>query len=541
MAIAEAGATRYVDFLNNNRGLIPYSACVTQDATTGACSDTASAQSWYGVGQTASTASTTSIPNIAPSPSTTSTSTSCDSSSSSANLPSNYQTDSSSSIADWAKSATTGSNIGWKDLPNGTGQYRLVSYIPTGITSTTSGSAKLIVEGRANQTGTETTATENVNTGKARIEITIPASPNSASSGSGSGSGFPGLWARDFKINKVSIYSNVRDSSQCLTNAKSISTTTPISETSTYIEKVPDSPLVVTSTKKNTGAGNDNLYQKTNAGIMKLRKQGFPSLPNGGTYAAPSTTGTPQTANALSCPYSGQTDSKGKSVPAVFPRKDDYDTTGKQYGSANPPQLNATYVYVVCSSKPGNAEGKSIDISSNDGVTLGISGQEKFKFYLGGSMILGGSGNFEPLSGTNTQIYIAPAGYLDIGAGGNVGLVSAPSALQLYVYATDNGFASGSNANAHAKNTTTQTQSVRLGGNGSFYGFVFAPNANALMGGTEDVAGALWAKSIEIGGDGKVWQALFNTTGLDVTLPDSSYTTYNLGGSPTAWKRVQVN
>jgi hypothetical protein len=131
--------------------------------------------------------------------------------------------------------------------------------------------------------------------------------------------------------------------------------------------------------------------------------------------------------------------------------------------------------------------------------------------------------------------FVAPAGWLDIGSNGNLGLVTDPTAIQFYVYAKDNGSVNGT----MTKNTTSVAQSVYLNGNGSFYGFIFAPFANAKVWGTGDVAGALWAKSYEGGGNGNMIQGIFGATRLEVQ-PTQGTPIPSLGQA-TKWERVGGN
>ena len=516
MAIAEAGATQYVNFLNNNRGLIPYPACAN-DPTSNTCST----KSWT---------TATNIPNIVASPSTStvspSPSTSCSSSGSNATLPPNYQSTTSSNISSWANTASSGNNSGWKDLPNGTGQYRLIGYRtykdvsassqmnPDTDAPTTVASGKLIVEGRVNQNGTGATATDGSNGGKARVEITIPVTATTASSGGSSGSGFPGLWARDFRsVGNATAYSNVWDSSGCITGA----TTMP----SSRLGYVPISPLTlgtgVSATAK-ANNGNKDLYQLTSSnGTITPVSQAFPDLPGGNTWAASTETNK----NSIDC---GQA-----SLSDQYPRTNDYDTTGKQYGSStNPPAANATYIY--------NCSGGFTSKGSN--INLGRTGQETLYFYVNGDLNANSNGNLVPYSASPTSPVTSPftrsifliKGASQINGNGDVGDMRDSTAIQFYIYKVDPGTIS----------TNGYDHSLEINGNGSFYGFYFAPFGNHTQKGTTDTTGIFWVKSIDFDGNNKIWQGSFDATRLIVTLP-TPYTTYNLGGSPSAWKRVAVN
>ena len=531
MAIAEAGATQVTNFLNNNRGLIPYSACVTQN-TDGSCGDTNTVKSWYGASLTTS-GSSTSIPNIAPSPSTPSpspsASPSCSTSPSSTNLPSNYQQASASTIASWANSTASGSSSGWKGSADGSGQYRLVSYRtykdasassamnPDTDAPTSAVTAKLIVEGRVNQSGSGASATDGSNGGKARVEITIPVTAttnNGTAPSGGTGTGFPGLWAKDFSFtNNVSIHSDVWNSSGCQTGAQAV----PAGNLDTVPTFSNGFPVIASGVDPTPGANNGNkaIYATgTTIGVQTAVNQAFPDLPGGNTWAASTATNK----NSVNC----------TSWSSQYPRTNDVDSTGKVYGSANPPASNATYIY-QCS---GNMEG------SGSTVTLGRTGQETFHFYVNGYFHINSNGNLVPYNGgangfTRSAFYVKgnSGDFFQVNANGNVGDMRDPTAFQVYVYGSDAG----------TINTSGYQHSMELKGNGSFYGFLFAPFANVATNGTTDNSGAFWVKSIESVGNYKVWQGISGVSRLMVTLPtSSSYTTYNLGGSPTSWKRVST-
>ena len=553
MAIAESGATQVTNFLNNNRGLIPYSACVTQN-TDGSCGDTNTVKSWYGAGLTTS-GSSTSIPNIAPSPATASpspsASPSCSTSGSSTSLPSNYQQVSTSTIASWANSTATGSSSGWKDSADGLGQYRLVSYRtykdasassamnPDTDAPTSAVTAKLIVEGRVNQSGSGASATDGSNGGKARVEITIPvtATTGSGAAPSASSANFPGLWAKSFNFgNNNSANAQVWDSSNCGTGNTAMSDARILDYTSQNINVLPSNPLTLASGVTDTAKannGNKKLYDGTvyrtsnsvdNPLPKVMKSQDFPSLPNGGRYPSSSTpalvygpntttTGT-VTENSLDC----------SSLSSVtFPR------AAGQGGATVADKSSANVAYSSNSNDSGTYVYRctgGMSIGGSD-VTLGRTGKETLVFYVNGTFNASANGGVFPVQGTGTWsrgvFYVKNDA--QVKANGNVGRLLAPFALQFYVY-----------------NSGNMNPGFDMGGNGSLYAFVFAPTSIGLSKGTEDLGGALWIKSYEVDGNNKVWQAIFDDTQLMVDLPDSTpYTTYNLGGSPTAWKRVSTN
>jgi hypothetical protein len=249
-----------------------------------------------------------------------------------------------------------------------------------------------------------------------------------------------------------------------------------------------------------------------------MKSQAFPSLPGGGTYPTastpalvygPSTTTTGTvTENSLNCSsLSNET----------FPRSGDNSSTNVAY-SANSND-SGTYVY-RCSG--------GMSIGGSD-VTLGRTGKETFIFYVNGTFNASANGGVFPVKSSTGNTWSRGVFYVkndtQVKANGNVGRLLAPYALQFYVY-----------------NSGNMNPGFDMGGNGSLYAFVFAPTSIGLSKGTEDLGGALWIKSYEVDGNNKVWQAIFDDTQLMVDLSDSTpYTTYNLGGSPTAWKRTATN
>ncbi|MEB3249749.1 MAG: hypothetical protein VKK07_10435 [Merismopediaceae bacterium] len=527
MAIAEAGATRYIEFLNNNRGLIPFPSCVTTDSTTGACTDGNTVKSLY---------QATNIPNIVASPSASSpspsASPSCSTSNPSASLPSNYQTYTASDIkTTWANSAASGSGTGWRDIGNGAGQYRIVAYRTYTDTSastlmnpstdqpTAVRRGRLIVEGRVNQSGTGATATADAGrTGIARLEFTIPVTATTTGGASPSPSastGFPGLWARDFSFtNNVDIHSDVWNSSGCVSGAQAV----PAGNLDTVPTFSNGFPVLGSGVDGTPGANNGNkaIYATgTTIGVQTAVNQAFPDLPGGNTWAAPTTSNK----NNVNC----------TSWSSQYPRTNDVDSTGKVYGSGNPPANNATYIY-NCS---GNMEG------SGSTVTLGRTGQETFIFYVNGYFHINSNGNLVPYNGgangfTRSAFYVKgnSGDFFQVNANGNVGDMRDPTAFQVYVYGSDAG----------TINTSGYQHSMELKGNGSFYGFLFAPFANVATNGTTDNAGAFWVKSIESVGNYKIWQGISGASRLMVTMPSTaSVTTYQLDGSPNQWRRIEAN
>jgi hypothetical protein len=487
---AELGVNQYLNFLNSNRILLTYPSCVAP-ATNGTCPDAGTTKSWANV-------SNSGILNNIPSPPTGEV---CAKS----EVSENANQDSPTEISTvWANAAH------WGDI-NG-GQYKLISYAYTpkagGAANTAPGEGRLIIEGRTNVPNTSSTDVSI--TAASRIAVTIPVTIAPTASPTPNG-GFPGLWARDFKFNGTAdVNTHVWDSHNCQTGTTAIS--------ATRVEPVPNNPLVVV---RDTNNGNHDQYQlSANDGIITIKDQLFPDLPNQNVFTVP----TGVTINNIACPYAG-------TANETFPRVGDKDKNGVAYGTA---PANATYIYKVCKSTDKKSEGTSIDLGAS--INLGRSGQEQFIFYVEGNLKIGAKGNLVPVATgtTKTVFFVAPAGWLDIGSNGNLGLVTDPTAIQFYVYAKDSGTAS-----SPTRNTTSVAQSVYLNGNGSFYGFIFAPFANAKVWGTGDVAGALWAKSYEGGGNGNMIQGIFGATRLEVE-PTQGTPIPSLGQA-TKWEKVGGN
>jgi hypothetical protein len=470
---AELGVNQYLDFLNNNRILLTYPACVGTLTSTGACPDTGDTKSWANV------ASAGILP-VAPEEGNT-----CQVSS---NL---NQTPATQIARKWANSGSSG----WKPIQSG--QYRLVSYqyTPKGAAGTAPGEGKLVIEGRSLAQGDD--PTRNAST---RLAVTIPVN---ISLFDPSGDSFPGVWAGDFKIsNNPTVNANVWDTHACLPNAQAMP--------SANVAKLPVNPLVVVS---DTNNGNKELYQLGDAAVLKEKKQSFPELPNHNQYVVP----TGVHINQLPCPY-------GENLNESFPRNTDVDKEGRQYGAA--PE-NATYLYRVCRDA---TTGTSLQVNHAN-LTLGRSGMEKLVFYVDGNINVAALGNITvlPPGNSKTIFYVAPEGWVNIESNANLGLISNPTAIQFYIYAKDGGMASST----MTPQTTSKAQSVYIHGNGSFYAFVFAPFANVNVGSTGDVAGALWAKSYESSGNGKVFQSIFSTEELEIV--EQPFPTL---GEVSKWEKV---
>jgi hypothetical protein len=557
MAIAEAGATRYVEFLNNNRGLIPYDSCAVVNTTTGACADdtagTTTTTTWVtaksAVGKLTGIGGGTS-------PEPVGGTTSCNSSAGGGGTPPpSYQTVDSSTISStWANATSSGSGSGWRNLPNDQnpeGQYRLVAYKVdrTGNWADPNNppsnfSATLVVEGRVNVSGTGASATDAFNTGKARVAFTIPVTASTVTGGGGNG--FPGLWSRDFNgggngsgksfPNNVKVRANTWDSSGCLNSdgtALNTSTLTSVPNTNSANLPVVASGVNPISEKANNGnSTKKDLYTSSaSTGTRTVVSQAFPNLPNLSTSATADNQWYASTAankNDINCTTWTAT---------RYPKTNDRDSTGKLYGSStNPPAPDATYIY-NCS---GNFEGPG----SN--TVLGQSGREKLVFYVNGYFHSGGGNltpycsggtNCDPTTSTFTRaiFYIKGNGddIFKVNADGNVGDFRDPSAIQAYVY--------GSSANTWSSSGSGQG-GMELKGNGLFSGFLFAPFAGLSVNGTTDNLGAAWVKSIQAVGGYNIWQGIFGTTRLEVTIPTGgNVTTFNLDGQPSSWQRTSLD
>jgi hypothetical protein len=399
-------------------------------------------------------------------------------------------------------------------------------------------SATLVVEGRVNVSGTGTDA---INTGKARVAFTIPVTASTVTGGgsSSSGGGFPGLWAQKFSFTtNTSVNGQVWDSSDCLSGGTAMPDDNILNWTSQDINVFPSNPLVLASgvtDDPQANNGNKKLYNGTVYRSSKssanpipkvMKSQAFPSLPNNGTYPDTSTSNSSKL-KLVYGPKTTQTgtvteNSLGCSTVAgdtIFPRTTDVDSTNTAYASASP---SATYVY-RCNG--------AFSVSSDNGhpINLGRTGKETIIFYVNGAMSASGGGSLVPVKDSSTNNWTRGIFYvkddLMIKANGNSGRLLAPHALQFYVY-----------------NSIARNPGYDMGGNGSVYGFVFAPTSIGLQKGTEDFSGALWIKSYEAGGNNKVWQAIFDDTQLMVDLPDGgNVTTYNLDGQPSSWQRTSLD
>ena len=544
MAIAEAGATRYVDFLNNNRGLIPYDSCAVVNTETGACADDTASTTTTATWVTAKSAvgKLTGI-GTGTSPQPVGGTTSCSSSAGGGGTPPpSYQTVDSTTISNtWANAASSGNSSGWRNLPNEQnpeGQYRLVSYKVdrTGNWADPNNppsnfSATLVVEGRVNVSGTGADA---INTGKARVAFTIPVTASTVTGGgSSSGGGFPGLWAQNFNFgNNNSANAQVWDSSACNSG-----TAMPDAQILNYTNNkngqnvFPSNPLVLASGVTDTPQANNGNNQLYNGSVYRasssaanplpkvMKSQAFPSLPNGGTFP---TNSTPALVYGPSTTITGGiTENPSVACSSLsnvtFPRSGDVSSTNVAYsGNSNDSE---TYVY-RCSG--------GMSIGGSD-VTLGRTGKETLIFYVNGTFNASANGGVFPVKNSTSNTWSRGVFYVrndaQVKANGNVGRLLAPFALQFYVY-----------------NSGNMNPGFDMGGNGSLYAFVFAPTSIGLSKGTEDLAGALWIKSYEVDGNNKVWQAIFDDTQLMVDLPDGgNVTTYNLDGQPSSWQRASLD
>ena len=165
-------------------------------------------------------------------------------------------------------------------------------------------------------------------------------------------------------------------------------------------------------------------------------------------------------------------------------------------------------------------------------VTLGRTGKETLIFHVNGSFTSGANGNLVPYGSTTNEftrsIFYVKSGDSQINANGNVGDMRDPTAIQLYIYQNDKA----------TINTTGYEHTLELKGNGSFYGFMFAPFANLSAQGTSDHSGALWVKSLETNGNFKFWQGIFSMSRLMVSVDTKTPT--NQMGAATSYQRVAV-
>lgn len=516
-SIAEMGITKYTDFLNNNRTLLTYPSCVTLNTTTGVCSDTGATNSWYNIQSTSAT--------IIP-PSTTNT---CPSSAVNTNV-----TTSTNDIATiWANSTISG----WRDA--GDGQYRLIGYSYTATDSTkpdkAPGTGRLIIESRVNGTSNDDNRVS-----ISRIAVTFAVKVGSTPSTSPA-NGFPGLWAKgfDFGGTPSKAYANVWDSSGC--------TTTKLSMPSSKVDNIPNNPLEISTTKKSgfdvtkINNGNTDIYVTptgTVTGQPKKVDQAFPPLPG-------NTSSTGNNFPTVSGSYNNCPSLSGTQLP----QDTDVDTTGKSYRSKTTEEKasdDATYVY-NCT---GNVE------SGGSNVMLGRTGKETLKFYIQGYLHINANGNILPCiqsttasgcvakdvtsgfsTGTRSIFYVKPVSgdSFQVNANGNFGDPRDPSAIQVYVYTKDG----SDNPNEASIGNSGYQHSMEMKGNGSFYGFLFAPFANLESNGTTDFAGALWIKSMKFSGSPKFWQGIFDYSRLEIS-PDKGTPIPQLGPA-NLWQQLPAN
>ena len=245
---------------------------------------------------------------------------------------------------------------------------------------------------------------------------------------------------------------------------------------------------------------------------------GFPSLPNNGTYQAPTSGNFNHLPNCLVL-------DSGTSM--TFPRNGDVDTNGNVYGSASPPPDDATYIYRLGTNTQEPDDGCQSEVSefqntqpafsflhSGDGnMTWGVSGQETIKIYSDGAASFEGGGIVGPATvGANTTkvIWYINGNLNFSGDGGTFN----PKYFQFYLYGE---------------------RDFVLSGSGQPVGFVFGPQTRAQLLGDADLVGALWVKSYTQQGGGNLVQKLTGSDFSELEVAASSVTSRI--SPPSSWQR----
>ena len=488
-ALAEAGATRYIDFLNSHPVLLSaadHTAWATQ--WTGYLNGTID-----GTGQSTGGGST-------PQSGTTCENTNLDSAGNTV-TPSNPTGVTSTQITNtWANPSDK------QDVGNGQGKIKLVGYKYDSATQTAAlGVQGIVGEGQANQATSQLKFTFQVGQ-----KQSTPASP------SPSGTPIipqtnPGLWARNFVGNindNAPIYANVLDSSACGSG-----TSLPSGKTSSTLPLLPMSYSL----------GNGNLPAQVSQGVSawstnpRREKIPFPPLPTypttpaGWTALGPVNQLTGASLNTDACndsAYPRSTDVDSNNVPAST------SAIGKRI-----------FRYRVSSDY-------SCGIANN--TSFGAAGNQVIVFYIDGSnfSVASGQGNNPgtyPLGNSTKVIWNLKQANLS-GVGGN-------------------GVVGGNNSAANWSFFLHDANTVGLQGNQEIYAFVFGPNATLDAGGgggTSRFGGAFWGASYTQGssGNSRMFQGI-NQDDLNNIFKDAytasgntSYANYTPGSTPTTTNAV---
>ena len=460
MQIAEGAVSRYVALINENRGLATYCANASADTScstgttwsniTASVIDAGGGGGGGGGGACSSSSGTTTE----------------------------------QAVIDYIN-ATASSTTSWQSLGSD-GEYRLISYIyqpdvGSGLNEAP-GTATLTVEGRR----------IGVDDAVSRLTVKIPITIDTGFGGAG-GVGPAGLWSYDFDITDdetVTVAANVKDSSQCYDsdNDGSPDPSGGRAFNSSVLEPLPSG---IPAQNPNPNPPSD---------------QGFPSLPNNGTYDKPTVN-----VNNIGCV---QVSGGGLQT---FPRNGDIDSNGVAYPSA---PADATYTYILTGTGTGtggeNCEGLSVTISGSSTVRYGQSGQEKIYFYADDRVELNGDSGMAPatVSGNTTNVvYYVNA---DMAITGD-GRVYNPKFNQFYVYGS---------------------RLIEISGSAATYGFVFAPESRLELSGSGGFYGALWIERYQSSGDGRFYQGLVDADFADLEVQAAGGGPTNQLSAVSSWQRV---
>ncbi|MEB3310352.1 MAG: hypothetical protein VKJ02_08965 [Snowella sp.] len=336
-AIAEAGVTQYVNFLNNNRGLLTFPDCDGTRDSSGACPDTGTTiKSW------------SLVSNIYPSPAGAT----CNSPVASSGVP---------STATMATMANTSDSNGWKTI--GDGKYKLVGYkyTPDGAANTAPGTAILALQGQAGDSNSASAAKSQVAV-QFRVTANTTGTPLIPQTN-------PGLWARSFST-AADVHANVLDSSGC----------TGSTQFNATIGNLPSLPIGALPN------GNNTPPLSSTAGTLTRQNIPFPPLP---TYPSDSQFTTLIAGNKVN--------SLANCSRTQYPQTGDYDSDGNAYSSSTTTPKIYKYRITGACAPPNNVQfgttGKgnetiimyidsTLDIANNAKISTNGSSNAKVQWLL---------------------------------------------------------------------------------------------------------------------------------------------------------------
>ncbi len=350
----------------------------------------------------------------------------------------------------WANANNTN---GWKTL-NG-GQYKLVGYkyTPSATANTAPGVAVLGIQG--------TVGDANGNQGKAQIHLTMQVNTIAGGLAPIPQTNTPGLWARSFST-AANVHANVLDSSGCTSG----NTAFPASK----VALIPIQPIGALPN------GNKTPPLSTTVGVVTKDTNGtpFPPLPYYPTVTE----------------FTGILSSKVNTLSScasktAYPANGDKDADGNTYNSASPPTTAKVYKYRITG-----------DCTLPSGVTFGTStGQDRIIMYIDANLDIGNNAKIGVSGSNSTKVsWLLKTDDLDLGGNSQIG-TAAPDA------------ATSKNWAFFLYNSSGGTVSLR--GTPDYYGFIFAPYANADLRGNPKIAGALWVNSYQTNGAPLKFSRLF--------------------------------